>query len=522
VGRLSGRRAAVFLFLATSALCALELQANAETGAPALEIDGVWRAHGDWTVNAGETVVHENESIEVAGNLTVEQGAELTLSNVTIVFPSNANESRSVSVGAEAGFDLFNVSLRAQNANDAVVVHGGHLVALVSTLAFEGHARSTPSLWLENGRLLLNDTTVVTDSALAFEARDTRVDTLDSQLVNGTGVPSDILIAGSSYHEFDTTKFGTLFVEDRPNVVFYSTVRFFLVSTGGEPAQGQVNGTGAFGEFFFLDTGPNATAALRLEWLSLEGAQANLTAAERRSPAPVRFTAVSDGVGGNTTQVFLGAERVNVTVVLDGTFDLSVDAPTVINATLETLGLRRAYYVGVNESSVILIRVTNKGFEASPATTVAIVRVALNGSSWRPESERALTSLEVPALAPGASVNFTVPITPGAYGGFLDAGGTCTSSTSYASAVSSRVQQPGPGDFRPWDDVAESNLIAYDVHPVYGPGCPAPTADALPFLAAGALGAVVAVAFISRFFSEAQVIKRHARKENAKRPPPPT
>ncbi len=519
-GRDGGRGVAILLLVAAVALCALALRTAAETGAPALEIDGVWRAHGDWTVSASEVVAHENESIEVAGNLTLEQGAELRLSNVTIVFPSNANAGRSVRVGQDGNLSLNNVSFRAQNANDTIVVRGGRLVAQGSTLAFEGHAATPTSLRLENSHLELSDTTVVTDAALALEARASRVDSLDSQLIHWTGAPSDILLAGPADYKLDTTKFGTLFVEDRPTVVLYSTVRFFLESTGGGQVQGRLNGTGVFGEFFFIDTGPNATASLRLKWLDLGNAEANLTAAERRSPGPVQFSAVSDGVGGNTTAVYLDSERVNVTVVLDGTFDLSVESPTVINGTLETLGLRRAYYVSVNETSVILVRVTNKGFAPSPATAVAVVRLALNGSSWRPEGERALATLEVPSLAPGASANFTVNLAPGTYGGFLDAGGTCTSSTSYASAVSVRIAQPGPGDFRPWDDSAESNVIAYDVHPVYGPGCPAPTANALPILAAGALAAVAAVALLTRFLSEGQVAKRAAQREKAKRPPP--
>jgi hypothetical protein len=517
---LGARGAPLFLVIAAVALCAFAFRGSAETGAPALEFDGVWRAHGDWTVNGGDQVLHLNESVEVAGNLTVEGGAHLELANVSIVFPANTNVSRAIRVEQDGLLLLRNVSLLARNSNDTVIVRGGEFVAQGSTLAFEGQAGKARSMWFENSVFGLNDSTVVTDAVLALEARTSDVEAMDSQLINWSGGASDILLGGPALYNLDTTKFGTLFVEDRPTVVLYSTVRFFLFDTSGGPAAGRVNGTGAFGELFFLDTAPNATASMRLTWLDLVGTQTNLTAGERRSAAPVQFTAVSEGVGGNTTTVNLDRERVNVTVVLDGTFDLAVEAPTVLNGTLETLGLRRAYYVSVNETSVVLVRVTNRGFAPSPATTIAVVRLALNGSSWRIEGERALVSLAVPPLDPGAVVNFTVPLTPGNYGGFLDAGGTCTSSTSYASAVSVRIEQPGPGDFRPWDDGAESNVIAYDVHPAYGPSCPTPTADALPFLAAGAIAAVTAVALITRFFSEGQVAKRAVKRERAKRPPP--
>ena len=514
---------AAALLTLIAAAAAVAFAASGETGAPALEQDGVWRARGNWDVGDGDAVVHDGEAIEVLGNLTVHGNATLLLVNATLTVQDRTPYSHAVRVTEGAFFELKNATLLVERAGDALVSDGGEFWGERCVLRFNGSSSAELALRAENGRLRFTDCQVQTDAHWALGARASNVDVLDCDFVTLEGEPSDIRLGGSGRYLFDTTRFGTLDLEGPTSATFYSTVRFFLFSPEGAPVAGQVNGTGAYGEFFSVATTPGAPAAVRLRWREFLDSEGSYPPEARGSPGPVLVTAVNASVGGNSTAFWVAAHRTNLSVILDGPFDLGFLSFTVIGKTLEGPPLIRAYYIELDETVSPLIRIQNNGAFPSPQARIEVVRVALDPSSRQPEggvwNE---TVLEVPSLARGESWNATFTFAVGTFGGEDTSTTPCTTSVSYTSSLRASLQGGAAGDFAPWNDAREFTVVAFKVEAVPGPTCPQGGTEMLPLLAGGAAAAVVGVGAITYWFAETRVARRAARKRppDGEGPPP--
>ena len=525
-------RLAVFAALVLAALAgatALAGAARAETGAPALEPDGVWRARGDWTLEPADVVAHANRTIEVSGNLTVGPDAALTMDNVTLAFPAVATGPRTLWLEPRARFEFKGSALLAEGPQDRIVADQAVLVAEACTMRLSQDASVASALEAIAAEIDLTGCQVESNAQFVIRVRGGTLRAGDCDFLRADGTEADIAVEAPGSAVLDTTRWATLRTVGAPQVTGFATVRFFLLDSGGVPQAGNVNGTGPWGEHFTVFTAPNRTAAVRLKWFDYAAAPSEVTLASRTPSLPLTYTAVAPGVGANNSAAPLAAHRVNVTVALLGSFDLAVQSFTLFGKGLEGPPLRRAYYVEINDSQAVLLRVENRGVGRSPPVRFNLTLTALAPDSWAPLESRSLRAVEVPALAPGASANFSVDFLPGPFGGFKDDSGPCFTSVSYTSALGVSLVDNTSEDFALWNNARSFTVVAFEVSGDPTGACSKPGTDLLPYLALSGGAAVAAVAFMTHRFSDLEVARRAARVpppaapddlENQEGPPP--
>jgi hypothetical protein len=504
--------------LALAAVALLGAAARAETGAPALELDGVWRARGDWTVDDGEVVVHAGERIEVFGNLTVEANASLQIVNSTVFFGGGPPGPRWLALREAAVLELSNATLDAAAPFTFTSV-GGTLLASESLLRLGGGSASGASIEASGGHTVLSAVQVRSGDPLALRAVGGALEAKDADFADLAGASADIVLDGG-VHALDTTRFRTVIASTRPSVTVYATVRFFLEGPGGAPVAGRVNGTAAYGERFDIETAPDAPRAVRFTWFQDGAFEGNITEGSTRAPAPVAFTAANGTVGGNTTAAWIAHHRENITVVLDGPYDLAVAVLRIDGRTAQGPPLKRAYYIEIGEPFTVVVQVENQGAQRSPPATLVFMRTALDPGTWLPIGPGPATEpLDIPSLSPGQTWTGSLDLAADTFGGGDDSSTPCTHTRSFTSGVNARTVDPGGGDFAPWNDERALTVVAYDVTAVPGPECVAPNDPVLIAIGAGICVAIVAAVWVSYHYSDAQVARRAASR--ARRPPPP-
>lgn len=509
------RRIAVLGILALLALAsasALFGGARAETGAPALEPDGVWRARGDWVIEAGEAVAHEGRSIEAFGNVTVGAAGALTLRNVSLTLAGAGGLGHIVTLNAGARLELSNTTVLAMGVRDRLDAFQAVIEGNACALRFAHNASFPVAVDGWGSQINLTGCLVESDAMAAVRVGNGgSLQATDCDFLNASGLPADIFVGAPSSARLDTTRFAALRTSGFPFVVGYSTVRFFLFDPAGGPRAGTVNGTGPWGEHFEVATAPNATAVVRLRAFEYPAAPAAVSPGERVPAAPLTFTALSAGVGANNSAARLDGHRVNLTVVLWGSVDLSVESFTVFAKGLDGPALRRAYFVELNETQALLLRVQNRGVRPSPPVRFNLTVTALAPDSWAGRENRFVRTVDVPALAPSESVDFSIPYVPGPFGGFKDDSGACFTSISYTSAVEVSLVDNVSDDFAPWNNRRAFTLVAFRVGGDPSGVCTKPGIDLLPYLIVAGGAAVVGVVFMTVRYSDHAVARRAAR-----------
>ncbi len=511
-GRLAGL--ALLALLALASAGALSGAARAETGAPALDPDGVWRARGDWTVDAGEAVVNEARAIEAFGNVSISPGASLDFRNVSLrlVGAGLGGAGHVLTVNAGARLGLSNSTLLAEGALDQIEAFHALIEADACVLRFRHNASFGAAVDGFASQINLSGCLVETDADLAVRVRNgAGLSTADCDFLRADGEPADIFVGSPSSGRLDTTRFGALRTLGSPFVVGFATVRFFLTDRSGLPQAGRVNGTGPWGELFNVLTAPNETAAVRLKWFEYPAAPPELSPEARAQGALLTFTAAAAGVGANNSAARLDAHRVNLTVVLWGSIDLSVESFTVYGKSFDGPALRRAYYVELNGTQALLVRVANRGVGRSPPVRFNLTQTALATDSWAPRDSHFEGTLEVGALAPGESANFSLAFLPGPFGGFKDDSGPCFTSVSYTSGLTLSLVDNLSEDFAPWNNARSFTLVAFRVEGDPAGACTKPGTETLPYLVVAGAAAVATVAFITHRYSDHAVAKRAAR-----------
>lgn len=510
----------VALLVLMSGAVALAAQAaRAETGAPALELDGVWRARGDWVIDEAELIVHDGERVEVFGNLTVGTNATLSLLNGSLVFMDTQGQPRWLRVLPGALLRVSNESVTAHGAFNASI-DGAVFDGTQCAVRFTGSAGAAVSLTVQDGAFLAEDCQFYSDAARVLEASISQVQTVDCDFVTLAGDGAPFMIEGPGLHVIDTTRFGNLTLEGGAGALLYATVRFFLETPGGAPAAGHVNGTSPFDETFSMDTSPGAPAAVRLTWFVGTTGQ---TISEGASQAvhAVEFTAFNATVGGNSTTVRVSHHRENFTVVLDGPYDIGVDAFRVVDHTFEGPPLKRAYYLQMGENATLSVTVANNGAAASSPAMLVVARAPLNPSTWAPTGEASpIGSVLVPALAPGERWTWNLSISADAFGGVHNSTTPCTQTASYTAGYRALFVPADAGDFASWDNEREFTAMTYKVEERPETKCVDENSSVLPLIAAGGIGAVAAAVALAYWFSEAQVTKRATRKAAAPKEKP--
>jgi PKD repeat protein len=90
------------------ALAALPAPARAETGGPVEIGPGVWVTAGDWTIQNGDNVLHQDRLIYLNGNLIIEGGGVLTFENVTLQVNSTVPGEFYIEVQGGGQFYILN------------------------------------------------------------------------------------------------------------------------------------------------------------------------------------------------------------------------------------------------------------------------------------------------------------------------------------------------------------------------------------------------------------------------------
>jgi hypothetical protein len=504
------------LLLFCAALAGASAIAHAEVGPPTPEVDGVWRARGNWTVEAQDALVYENATVEVWGNLTIQSAAALTLSNITMRFPAQGEGPARISVAPLGSLSLINVSLSFNGTTDTVDLQGT-LNGSRCDATFAAGPGTAASIRARHAAVSLTDCWVVTNASTALDANASTMHTVDCDFLRGDGSGADLKFAPPGSYVLDTTRFGALLAAESARVTLFATVRFALRRPEGAPTEGAVNGSGPGGELFGAQVNGSGTSqAVRLLWLDLNPAPARLDASARVAGAPIQFTAVGP-VGGNTSQAPLDGHRVNVTVVLDRAFDVAVFL-LMDGHTPQGPPLKQAFYLDLNSTATMRVRVRNEGPGASPPLNLTLTRFVLDPSSWAHLSSRPQPSLSVPALSKGQTADITFTASADDYGGKLERQTACFYSVSYSSAYRAVLDDPNDIDYGPWDDARESVVIAFAVRGNETEPCGTKGAIPLEWIAAGGAGAIAAVALLTHWASAA----REERRAAAKSGPGPT
>ena len=510
--------AGLVLLLALAAAALSAGGASGETGAPALEQDGVWRAHGDWVIEPEEEVVHAGETVEVFGNVTVGQNASLSFVNSTFSFGVATGGSRLMAVN-QGALSITNTTAIAEGGAswslDNAAVH-----ATTCTLRFERSAGAAWSIRASAGTLKMGDCQLLSDAGLVLDASDALVQATDCDFARLDGTSANLQIAGKGVHELDTTRFGTLYAKDKPGVTLYVTVRFFLQSPQGVAVPGHVNGTGAYGEIFSLDNTANKTAAMRFTWLRETALATNITEGLDHGPLPLLFTASDPAAGGNTSSVWLTHHRENITVMLDGPFDLAVSTFIIQGRSLSGSTLKRAYYLHIGEDYTLFVQISNQGAAPSPPTRLSILRTSLDASSWTRGAAGPAVEFDVPSIAAGEVWGQAIPVHADTFGGRSTSVTPCSESAAYTSLYTGSLASPLDGDFAAWNNERQLTAIAYEVLPVEGQQCARQNDTMVAALGVGFAAAVGGAALLGYHFSETQVARRAARASKEKGDPP--
>jgi parallel beta-helix repeat protein len=113
------------------------------------------RSHdGDWIVTGAEAI--ENDTIILNGNLIIEPGASLTLTNVTLLFEQKLQDMYQILAKPSSSLVISNSTIAASQRDYrfAFIVQGAHFMLKQSKL--EGLGR--PSGYTPGGGLLINNT----------------------------------------------------------------------------------------------------------------------------------------------------------------------------------------------------------------------------------------------------------------------------------------------------------------------------------------------------------------------------
>ncbi len=512
--------AALLLMVAGAVM--LATGARGETGAPALEQDGVWRAHGDWVIEPEEEVIHADETVEVFGNVTVGLNASLSFVNSTFRFGVPTGASRLMAVNQ--GVLIFTNTTAIAVGGASLSLDSAAMHATTCTLRFEGSAGAAASIRASAGTLKMGDCQILSDAGLALDAIDAGLQATDCDFARLNGTSANLQIAGSGVHELDTTRFATLFAKGKPWVALYVTVRFLLQSPQGVAVPGHVNGTGAYGEIFSLDTAPDHIAAMRFTWLREPELATNITEGLDHGPHPLMFAASHPSTGGNTSSVWLTHHRENITVPLEGPFDLAVTTFIIQGRSLSGPTLKRAYYLHIGEDYTLFVQISNQGAEASPPTRLSILRTSLEASSWTRGAAGPTVEMDVPSIAAGEVWGQGIPVHADTFGGRSTSVTACSESAAYTSLYTGSLAAALDGDFAAWNNERQLTAIAYDVVPVEGQQCARQNDTMVAALGVGFAAAVGGAAVIGFQFSEKQVARRAARaaqrKAEAPKEPP--
>ena len=95
------------VLLLGSTLILVSPQSRAEINPPVLVGPDTWLVAGDWVIENGDNIVHQDKTIFVEGDLVIQSGGTLTLYNVTLQLNSTFSGQYHIEVQNGGAFLVF-------------------------------------------------------------------------------------------------------------------------------------------------------------------------------------------------------------------------------------------------------------------------------------------------------------------------------------------------------------------------------------------------------------------------------
>lgn len=491
---------------------ALAPSAGAERDAPTAGGDGVWHAGPGWAVEAAEDLTYDGLEIEAAGNLTLEPGSSLRLSDTTVTFGGNGTRLQ-VLVGLGATLHLSNATLHATAENFTVVAQTGTIECIDSTLLIDGTGDGDAAVQVRDGNLTATSCTLQSGAPVGLHAERSTLRTEASAVLALDRAPSPVRIQGHGDYELDGTTFGTLLAGGGASVTLYARVTFHLTDPSGSPVAGRVNGSTTGPRFFFSPTDSGGTAGpLRLFWMRLDPAPEQLLPGDRTS-SPVLATGVAPGVGGNTTSFVIDSAVVDVTLPLVIPFDLGLMPPAVAGGAPSDSG-PRSFFVELGTGHEVSVRVRNGQGQTGAPLQLRVEQFEADPDSWALHTaSREVARLDVPALEPGESAVLSFGHDFGPWGTHVESSGPCYRTDRYFSVLVFTLEVDASQDYGPWNDSVSVGVVAFHVEGDPELGCTNSPNTGAQIIAVAASGAIGGAVFLGYYFSSERVAKRAARRE---------